>query len=73
MGLGAEKPLSEAKPKAPNSDYHKDASSVAAEQPEVARGNLKRAAGIDELNGHLPGRWSPRLRGTTGAGFCWSS
>ena len=43
------------KTKAPNSDYHKDASSVAAGQPEVAQGNLKRAARIDELNGHLPG------------------
>ena len=55
MGLSGEEPLGEVKTKAPNSDYHKDASSVAAGQPEVARGNLKRAARIDELNGHLPG------------------
>ena len=55
MGLSGEEPLGEVKTKAPNSDYHKDASSVAAGQPEVAQGNLKRAARIDELNGHLPG------------------
>ena len=55
MGLSGEEPLGEVKTKAPNSDYHKDASSVAAGQPEVARGNLKRAARIDELNGHPPG------------------
>ena len=50
-------PLGEAKTKAPNSDYHnhKDEPSAAARQAEVARVYLKRAARIDELNGHPPG------------------
>ena len=55
MGLSGEQPLGEAKTKAPNSDYHKDEPPVAARQAEVARDYLKRAARIDELNGHPPG------------------
>ena len=45
------------KTKEPNSDYHnhRDVPPVAARQAEVARDYLKRAAGIDELNGHPPG------------------
>ena len=35
-----------------NPDYHKNVPSVAARQAEVARGYLKRAARISELNGH---------------------
>ena len=76
MGLSGEKPLGEVKTKAPNSDYHQIIPPVAARQAEVARDYLKRAARIDELNGHPPGLdpgpWSPRSKGTTGAGF-WSS
>ena len=49
------KPLGEAKTKAPNFDYHKLEPPVAARQAEVARDYLKRAARIDELNGHPPG------------------
>ena len=59
MGLGGEEPLGEGKTKAPNSDYHKDESPVAARQAEVARDYLKRAAGIGELNGHPPGSDGP--------------
>jgi len=55
MGLSGEKPLDEAKTKAPSSDYHKNEPPVAARQAEVARDYLKRAAGIGELNGHSPG------------------
>ena len=55
MGLSGEQPLGEAKTKAPNSDYHKDEPPVAARQAEVARDYLKRAARIDELNGHPQG------------------
>ena len=49
------------KTKAPNSDYHKhrDAPPVAARQAEVARDYLKRAARVDELNGHPPGSDGP--------------
>jgi len=36
-------------------DYHKDEPPVAARQAEVAQDYLKRAARIDELNGHPPG------------------
>jgi len=78
MGLSGEKPLSEAKTKAPNSEYHKNEPKVAARQAEVARDYHKRAAGIDELNGHLSGSDGPMVtalktsRSTTGAG-CWSS
>jgi len=54
-GLSGETPLGEAKTKAPNSDYHKDEPPVAAQQAEVARDYIKRAARIDELNGHPPG------------------
>jgi len=74
MGLSGEKPLGEAKTKTISSDYHKNEPPVAARQAEVARGYLKRAAKIDELNGHSSGSdgpMSPRSRGTTGAG-CWS-
>ena len=53
MDLGGEKPLGEAKIKAPNSDYRKNEPLVAARQAEVARDYLKCAARIDELNGHL--------------------
>ena len=55
MGLSGAQPLGEAKTKAPNSDYHKDEPPVAARQAEVARDYLKRAARIDELNGHPQG------------------
>jgi len=51
MGLSGEKPLGEAKTKAPNSDYHKLEPPVATRQAEVARDSLKRAARIDELIG----------------------
>ena len=61
MGLGGEEPLGEGKIKAPNSDYHKDESSVAARQAEVARDYLKRAARTDELNGHPPGSDGPMV------------
>ena len=59
MGLSGEQPLGEVKTKAPNSDYHEDESPVAARQAEVAREYLKRAAKIDELNGHPPGTDGP--------------
>ena len=57
MGLSGALPLGEVKTKAPNSDYHnhKDVPPAAARQAEVARDYLKRAARIDELNGHPPG------------------
>ena len=61
MGLSGEKPLGEAKTKAPNSDYHKDEPSAAARQAEVARDYLKRAARIDELNGHSSGSDGPMV------------
>ena len=53
MGLSGASPLGEVKTKAPNSDYHnhRDAPPIAARQAEVARDNLKREAGVDELNG----------------------
>jgi len=38
----------------PNSDYHKNEQPAEARQAEVARDYLKRAARIDELNGHSP-------------------
>ena len=55
MGLSGEKPLGEVKTKAPNSDYHQTEPPVAARQAGVARGYLKRAARVDELNGHPSG------------------
>ena len=61
MGLSAKEPMGEVRTKAPNSDYHKSASSVAARQAEVARDYLKRAARIDELNGHPPGSDGPMV------------
>ena len=61
MGLGGQEPLGEVKTKAPNADYHKNESPVAARQAEVARDYLKRAARIDELNGHPPGSDGPML------------
>ena len=69
MGLSGEKPLGEVKTKAPNSDYHVIMPPVAARQAEVARDNLKRAARIDELNGHPPGTDGPivtALKGHSG-------
>ena len=53
MGLSGASPLGEVKTKATNSDYHnhRDVPPAAARQAEVARDYLKRAAGIDELNG----------------------
>jgi len=61
MGLSGASPLGEVKTKAPNSDYHnhRDVPPVAARQAEVARDYLKRAARIDELNGHPPGSDGP--------------
>ena len=59
MGLGGEEPLGEGRTKAPNSDYHKDELPDAARQAEVARTYFKRAARIDELNGHSPGSDGP--------------
>jgi len=59
--LSGEKPLGEAKTKAPNSDYHKDEPTVAARQAEVARDYLKRGedrraqrppAGLRRAYGH---------------------
>ena len=61
MGLSGEEPLGEVKTKAPNSDYHEDEPPVAARQAEVAREYLKRAAKIDELNGHPPGTDGPMV------------
>ena len=57
MGLSGASLLGEVKTKAPNSDYHnhRDVPPVAARQAEVARDYLKRAARIDELNGHPRG------------------
>ena len=57
MGLSGASPLGEVKTKAPNFDYHnhRDVPPVAARQAEVARDYLKRAARIDELNGHPRG------------------
>ena len=57
MGLSGVKPLGEVKTKAPNSDFHnhKDEPPAAARQAEVVWDYLKRAARIDELNGHPPG------------------
>ena len=56
-GLSGVAPLGEAKTKAAYSDYHnhKDEPPVAARQAEVARDYPKRAARINELNGHPPG------------------
>ena len=61
MGLSSETPLGAAKTKATNSDYLKNEPPVAARQAEVARDCLKRAAGIDELNGHSPGFDGPMV------------
>ena len=60
-GLSGETPLGEAKTKAPNSFYHKDEPPVAARQAKVARDYLKRAARIDEFNGHPPGSDGPMV------------
>ena len=61
MGLSGALPLGEVKAKVPNSDYHnpRDVPPVAARQAEDARDYLKRAARIDELNGHPPGSDGP--------------
>ena len=61
MGLSGASPLGEVKTKAPNSDHHnhRDAPTVAARQAEVPRDYLKRAARVDELNGHPPGSDGP--------------
>jgi len=61
MGLSGATPLGEVKTKAPNSDYHnhRDVPPVAAQQAEVARDYLKRAARFGELNGHPPGSDRP--------------
>ena len=59
MGLSCEQPLGGVKTKAPNSDYHQIMPPFAARQAEVARDYLKRAARIDELNGHPPGTDGP--------------
>ena len=75
MGLSGEGPLGEVKTKAPNSDFLKNSSSVAARQAEVGRGYLKREARIDELNGHPSGSNGPMitaLKKYNGAG-CRSS
>ena len=61
MGLSGAQPLGEVKTKAPNSDYHKLEPPVAARQAQVARDYLKRAARIDELNGHPPGSDGPMV------------
>ena len=66
MGLSGEKPLGEVKTKAPNSDYHQIMPPVAARQAEVARDYLKRAARIDELNGHPPGTDGPMVTALKG-------
>ena len=74
MGL-SEAPLGEAKTKATSSDYHKNEPPVAVRQAEVGRDYLKRAARIDELNGHSPGSDGPmvtalkRYNGGAGAGL----
>ena len=62
MGLSGASPLGEVKTKAPNSDYHnhRDVPPAAARQAKAARDYLKRAARIDELNGHPPGSDGPR-------------
>ena len=76
MGLSGEELLGEVKTKAPNSDYHQIMPPVAARQAEVARDYLKRAARIDELNGHPPGTDGPMvtaLKGYNGRARCWSS
>ena len=77
MGLSGASPLGKVKTKAPNSDYHnhRDVPAAAARQAEVARDYLKRAARIDELNGHQPGPDGPMataLKRYKGPG-CWSS
>jgi len=61
MGLSGASLLGEVKTKAPNSDYHnhRDVQPAAARQAEVARDYLKRAARIDELNGHPLGSDGP--------------
>ena len=66
MGLSGERPLGEVKTKAPNSDYHQIMPPVAARQAEVARDYLKRAARIDELNGHPPGTDGPMVTALKG-------
>jgi len=58
MGLSGETPQGEAKTTAP---YHTNKPPVAARQAEVARGYLKRAARIDELNGHSSGSDRPMV------------
>ena len=80
MGLDGEKPLGEGKTKAPNSDYHKNESPVAARQEEAARDYLKRAerestsstATHRAPTGPCSPCNTPRSRSTTGAA-CWSS
>jgi len=77
MGPSRASPLGEVKTKAANSDYHhhRDAPPAAARQAEVAQDYFKRAARIDELNGHSPGSDGPlatALKRYIGAG-CWSS
>ena len=59
MGLSGEKPLGEAKTKAPNSGYYKNEPPVAALQAEAARDYLKRAARTGDLNCHSPGSGGP--------------
>ena len=66
MGLSGEKPLGEVRTKAPNSDYHQIMPPVTARQAEVARDYLKRAARIDELNGHPPGTDGPMVTALKG-------
>ena len=75
MGLCGEKPLGEAKTKAPNSDYHKDEPPVAHDRRRSrgATSSARRGSTSSTAIRRAPtGRWSPRSRGTTGAG-CWSS
>ena len=61
MGPSGTSPLGGVRTKVPNSDYHnhRDVPPVAARQVEVARDYFKRAARIDELNGHPPGSDGP--------------
>ena len=59
------------KTKAPNSDYHQIMPPVAARQAGVAPDYLKRAARIDELNGHPPGPDGPMITVPKGHNGGW--
>ena len=71
MGLSGEKPLGEAKTKAPSSDYQKNEPSVAAggRRSRGTTSSAQQGPMSSALAHRAPtGPWSSRLRGTTGPG-----